>query len=438
MLPITRRTAAAALAAGALTSFAVPASAAERRSIPLLGAVTNLLTGATTTTTTATTTATTAAGTTTASAPVPTSLPTLPVPTVPVDTAVVTNLVNQIVSTTPVGTTPLPTPTITAVVTDVLASGVTPTLPAVDAVVDSVTATVADPAQAPTQVPILVSTLLAGGADPAVVAGAVNEVLTAAGAPTAVVEAAVDSAVGQLLAVGLPTDATALEGVVSAVIGGAAPTGAILEPVAQVLDGLAANTALPADVRQQIAALAADVRAAGTQPLSQAKLTEIADVLSTVAGTASVPKPVGASLGTLSGLFGPKPKPTAPPVTAPKPPTTGPALALTSAMRARIAKVAVSKDRKKAKVSLRCPASAVIGCAVTTQARYAGKNVGKASSVVMRPGESRTVTVKLPKKTTRALKRKGGKLGARAVTYLGANLKPSASRTVEVRKAKRR
>jgi hypothetical protein len=349
----------------------------------------------------------------------------------PVDPNLVTTLLTQITGTG------LPVDQLTAVVTDLLATGVDPNANVIEDLIDTVVSTVTTP----TQVSDLVDQLLAGGAETGLVGGMVGELLGSVGATAE----QVTQVVGALLADGLPTDATALTGILDALSGGAAPTGALLSPVADLVDQLAAKTALPADVRSDLQALAQAIRDANVTEVPAAVLETVGGVLGTVAGTASLPAPVVDVLGSLAGLFGKtKPGTTTTPTPGAGAPAAGgptattaarPRLQLTSAMRARISRVVAAKDRRKLKVTVRCPSVAVLGCATSVQGRFAGRAVGKPVAKILLPGQTTVLTLRMPAATTRTLKRRGGRVGARALTYLGTNLQPTASRTATVRRA---
>lgn len=394
-------------AAHAATASSTPTSTqVQSRSLlgGLLGGLTGGLTGGTTTT-----------------------------PTAPV-TSTVTSLVNQLVSSG--STAGLPLEDLTSVVATLVDTGALGTvtdgtlLSEVPILGDLVTQTV-ETVTAGTLSGDLVGNLLGGGVTLGALPGVVDQLLSGAGAPTELVSSLVDQVVGDLLAVGLPTDTALLDGLLGSLTGGADATGSLLEPVAQLLDTLAANAALPADLRTLATQLAGQIRVVGTGLLGGDLLATVGDLLGGVAGTANVPTPVSDALSRLANLL----RARSGGVTAT--PTTKTPFRITKAMRVKVRSVKVSKDRKKARAVIVCPTTALAGCYATSRLRWSGKATGRTVANVLRPGQAKTITISLPKKVRTTLGKRGGKLGVRVVTVTqDGNV--SASRTETVAKPRKR
>jgi hypothetical protein len=352
-------------------------------------------------------------------------------PVVTVAPSTVTSVVSQV--TTQTGGT-LDAGQVTTVVTELLTSGVDAAV--VTTVVDDVLAAAADP-QA---VEALVQQLVAGGLDAGVVPAVLDQVLAEAGVAPVLAQAAVAQAVAELLATGLPTDASSLQAALAALTAGTAPSASLLAPITAVLDALGANALLPADLQATVDGLATTLRSGTPGALTPTVTDTLASLLLGVSQQAAVPQPVKDVLAQLAGAIAQRPwtfeLPKVPGGAGPGAGAGGGAgpVVLTAAMRARISRVAVDRARKVVRITLRCPAAAVFGCAVQSRARVGGKPVGAPVTTFLRPSQTTTVKVRLPAATTRTVRRRGGQVGARATTLLGT-LKPTASRTTTVRKA---
>ncbi len=86
------------------------------------------------------------------------------------------------------------------------------------------------------------------------------------------------------------------------------------------------------------------------------------------------------------------------------------------ATRATIKSVKVAKNRRSAKIKLRCPTAAASSCKVKLSGKLAGKKATKSRSATVVRGATKTVTVKLTKSATTRLKSKGGTLKISAKT----------------------
>lgn len=412
----TRSSAALLLCVGATTAFAAPAAqastaapdapAAHATSRGLLDGLLGGLTGTTTTTTTTT-------------API---------------TSTVTSLVDQLVSS---GTTlGLDTTQLTNVVATVVDSGALGTvtdatlLSEIPILGDLVTGTV-QTVTGGTLSGDLVGNLLGSGVALGTLPAVVDQLLSSAGAPTELVESLVGQVVGDILAVGLPTDASALDGLLGSLLGGAPLTGNLLEPVAGVLDALAANEALPADLRDVARTLAVTIRSTGSGLLPTDLVVRVGDLLGGVGSTANTSSPVRTALGSLSGLLRG--------YTGPASGLGRSAFRVTKEMRAKVRKVRVTKDRAKVRATIACPATALAGCYATSRLRHAGRSTGKSVTSILRPGQVTTLTFKVPAKVRGALRKRGGRIAVRVVSATqDGNVSASRSQAVKRLRAARR
>lgn len=335
--------------------------------------------------------------------------------------------------------TGLPVGQVTPIVDGLLAGGVTPDV--LTNVLPELTSAVANPAD-PTA---LVQDLLAQGVATASIVSLVDGLLGSVADPTG----AVNAVIAQLLAVGLPADTTALSGVLAALQGGALPTGSLLGPVAGVLDALAVNQALPADVRGTLAGLSTTVKAAGDGVLPTDVLEQVSGVLGAVGGALGPSSSTGGLLGGLAGLLPPKSSTTTTTQTKPGVTTTTTPGATPGApvrrgtlnlkdLTATVSSLKVDKARRVARVKVSCPARSFVPCTVKTAASVDGLRSGKAVKTTLKAGRSKVVSFKLPATKARKLGRRGGKLSVRAVTsYAGYQL-GTARKAVTVKKAAKR
>jgi hypothetical protein len=109
--------------------------------------------------------------------------------------------------------------------------------------------------------------------------------------------------------------------------------------------------------------------------------------------------------------------------------------AATARDKAVIKRVGVNKKKTIASVRIACPRSAPAVCSTTLRASVAGKS---SRAVVTRIGQntSKRVKLKLTKKATKRLKRRGGSVAVVATTAFGTQ-KFSAKATLKVKKAKK-
>lgn len=352
-----------------------------------------------------------------------------PAPTT-VSPTVVTSLVGQL------GTVPgLTTPQVTAAVTDLLAGGVPADLGVLQGVLPDLSSSLSS--GSPTA---LVAGLLGQGVPAGSIVSLVDTLLSGVADPSATVSAVV----GQLLGAGLPADPAALDAVLAALRGGAAPTGNLLDPVAGVLDVLAANAALPAEARASLADLSATVRSAGAGVLGDDVLGQVSGVLGVVGSALGTGSPVKEALNGLAGLLPGKAT-----TTTTKPPSSSTTTAPTAGgpgrrgaldlkdVTATVSALKIDKARRVAKVTLRCPKQAFVPCTVRTAASVDGLRSGKAVKMTLKAGAAKVVSFKLPAVKARKLGRRGGRLSVRAVTsYAGYQL-GTASRAVKVSKRRR-
>lgn len=356
-----------------------------------------------------------------------------PTPTA-VSPSTVTNLVTQLQLLGTPGT--VGGQSLTTVVNELLEGGLPATVGAVQTVLPDLTSALA-PGGTPTA---LVGQLLSQGVSAVAIIPIVDQLLATVADPTG----AVNAVVGQLLAVGLPTDTTALSGVLAALQGGALPTGTLLAPVAGVLDALAANEALPAEVRATVAGLSTTVKATGDSVLGTDLLEQVSGILGTVGGALGTGSATGGLLGGLAGLLPPKATTTAKPTTTT--PVTSPVTTTPTApgkrgtldlkdLTAVVSSLKVDKARKVAKIKVSCPARSFVPCTVKTAASVDGLRSGKAVKTTLKAGQAKTLSIKLPSTKTRKLSRRGGRLSVRAVTsYAGYQL-GTASKAIKVAKA---
>lgn len=360
---------------------------------------------------------------------------------------IVSSLVTQLTSTaTAVG---LPTSQLTPVVTQLLSGGVPATPEAVGNLLDDIVGA----AGSQQDLTGLISGLLAQGLSAGAIAPLIDDVLgTVGGAgltdPTSIVSAVV----GQLLAVGLPTnaaglDAAGLTNLLALLNTGADPTGLLLEPVAKLLDTVGGNSALPLDVTSALLGLTTSIRSAGTGVVPQDLLGQISGLLTSLTGTATLTKPVSDALSGLAGLLlKPVAKsgtPVVPPTLTPlaPPPTVAPVkkkptLSLKD-LTAVLSSLKVDKARSVVTATLKCPATSPIGCVVKSATTLDGLKSGRAAAMTLKPGVSKTLKLKLPATGAHKLRRKGGKVSVKATTsYAGYKL-GTASKAMRVAKVKK-
>ncbi|MDW5595170.1 hypothetical protein VSS74_12535 [Conexibacter stalactiti] len=110
--------------------------------------------------------------------------------------------------------------------------------------------------------------------------------------------------------------------------------------------------------------------------------------------------------------------------------------AATARDKAVIKRVAVNKQKTVASVRIACPSSAPAVCSTTLRAAVAGKS-SKAATTRIGQSKSKLVKLKLTKKATKQLKRRGGSVSVVATTAFGTQ-KFSAKATLKVKKAKAR
>lgn len=110
--------------------------------------------------------------------------------------------------------------------------------------------------------------------------------------------------------------------------------------------------------------------------------------------------------------------------------------AATARDKAVIKRVAVNKQKTIASVRIACPSSAPAVCSTTLRAAVAGKS-SKAATTRIGQNKSKLVKLKLTKKATKQLKRRGGSVSVVATTAFGTQ-KFSAKATLKVKKAKAR
>jgi hypothetical protein len=87
-----------------------------------------------------------------------------------------------------------------------------------------------------------------------------------------------------------------------------------------------------------------------------------------------------------------------------------------SSLRASITSVKVAKNRRSAKVKLRCPSAASSSCKVLISMTLGAKKAASKKSSTISRGSAKTVTVKLLSSATSKLTSEGGKLRVSAKT----------------------
>lgn len=357
---------------------------------------------------------------------------TAPAP-VPVSTSTVTSLVTTIVPTTG-----LPTATVTPIVQNLLAAGV-PSASVVGPLVTQVTAAVAsgDPTA-------LVSSLVAQGLDVGSIVPLVSGLLAGGGLDATTVG---NQVLGSLLAVGLPTDAaglsnTGLTGLLAALQGGALPTGDLLAPVAALFDTLAANAALPTEVQDALKTVSGTIRSTGSGVLPDGLLGQITGTLGSLTGAASLTPVVGGTLNGLAGLLVPKQATPVKPGTT----TTLPGATLVPGGAARrgtlnlkdltatLSGVKVDQARKVLSAKVTCPKTSFVPCTVKSLLSLDGQRTGKATRTTLKPGQVRTIKLKLAPAGARKLARRGGRVTVKATSSYAGYTLGSASKATSVKK----
>ena len=364
-------------------------------------------------------------------------------PSTPSTSTVDANVVSSLVTVLDPATS-LGGPQLTSVVTNFLASGVPADAAAIAPLLTQVTTVLGnggDPAA-------LVSGLLGQGLAAGEIVPLVDELLAGVVDPSATVTAVV----GQLLAAGLPTDAAGLDaaGITSllgALQGGAAPTGDLLGPVTGLLDTVAANTALPADVRTALAGLSSTVKTVGGSVLSDDLLGQVNGVLGSLVGSAALSGPVKDALSGLTGLLVPGKTPAATPKTtittttpAAVPPVTVPPRRGTLNLKdltATVSSLKVDKARKTLTAKVTCPKKSFVPCTVKSLLSVDGLRSGKATKTTLKAGQSKTIKIKLASAGARKLARRGGKVTVKATSSHAGYTLGSASKAVKVEKAKK-
>lgn len=334
--------------------------------------------------------------------------------------AQVTALVTQLLPTAPA----LPGTDLTTAVTNLLAGGVPGNLGTLQEVLPDLSAALTGGSATG-----LVEELLSQGLPTASIVPLVDQLLTGVADPSATVTAVV----GQLLGAGLPTDATALSGVLAALQGGALPTGSLLSPVAGVLDTLAQNDALPAEVRATIAGLSTSVRSAAGGVVGTDVLTQVGGLLGTVGGALGTSSPVKDALSGLAGLLPPRTsttttRPTTTTTTIPVATPVAAAAPKRAAVNledvtATVSQLKLDRARKVLKAKVACPKKAFVPCTVKAAASVDGLRSGRAAKTTLQAGASKVVAFKLPTTKTKKLGRRGGRLTVKATTtYAGYRL----------------
>lgn len=355
---------------------------------------------------------------------------------------VITNLVNTVLTLPGADTAGVST--VTNLVTELLDAGLPADANVVTGLLDSVLGVVGTNAAPTDVITDLVGGLLSQGVGLVDLTSVVNGVLGDAGSGVVGLDTVTDIVNG-LLAGGLPTDAAGLAGVLELLDLGALPTASLLTPVTDILDQLAANTALPAELRAAVQSLSDTVKGSGDATLTDSVMRTVGSVLGILGGNTALTKPVQDILGALSGLLTGS-------STSSKNPTgttsggtkyiyattPGKSTATTKAlgdMRARVSRVVINKARTKATATISCPIVAVLGCSVKIKPTLSGKVSGATKSVLLVPGTQRKVALKLTNSSVKRLRARGGRLAVRATTTISSK-SYNASRMLQV--AKRR
>ena len=109
---------------------------------------------------------------------------------------------------------------------------------------------------------------------------------------------------------------------------------------------------------------------------------------------------------------------------------TGATTAAFTRYRARITSLKVASNRRSAKVTLSCPATAPKRCVVKLKGAISGRRAFASKQIVMLRNTRKTLTMKLTSASSKRLTKKGGSLKASAATSYSSLA--AASKTVKV------
>lgn len=259
---------------------------------------------------------------------------------------------------------------------------------------------------------------------------------------------------------GLPLDSldllpSVIDGLNRALIGleraGGTPTADLLQPLIPLLDQVARTAGLPVPLRELINQVIDLLRNAtgALDPLLSTQVSTILDLIGNTPGVSRETRTVierttqilnnstpgaggqggsggqgGQGGGSNGGGTG----------------TGGTGLSVRRAATARdkavIKRVAVNRQKTVTSVRIACPSGAPAVCSTTLRAAVAGKS-SKTATTRIGQGKSKLVKLKLTKKATRQLKRRGGKVTVVATTKFGTK-SFQAKATLSVKKAKAR
>jgi hypothetical protein len=207
----------------------------------------------------------------------------------------------------------------------------------------------------------------------------------------------------------VPQTIDELDQLITALEDGAAPTGTLLAPVAQLLDEVAATPSLSAPLPDLLRELAGLIRGTSGEldPLLASQLERVLSSVANTPGLTAEQRTVIERTATLIAQGGSSR-------------AAGPrAVVATKRDRAVIKRIRVNRARTRIAVRIACPRRAPATCATRVTASFAGRKAAKPKRVRIADGRSKVVRLRMVRAARSASARQGGRLKVRVVTRFG-------------------
>lgn len=208
----------------------------------------------------------------------------------------------------------------------------------------------------------------------------------------------------------LPQTIDELDGLISSLIDGERPTGALLEPVARLLDEVAAS--VPGSLNELLREVAALVRGTSGE-LDPLLVNQLRRLLVMIGNTPGVTREQRSVIERVTTVL------TQAAASNNNGNTTKPAILATKRDRAVVKRVNVDPSRNRVGLRVECPKRAPATCVVRVSARFAGRKAANPKSTRIGAGRSKVVRLRLLKQARSASIRRGGKLRITVATRFG-------------------
>jgi hypothetical protein len=216
---------------------------------------------------------------------------------------------------------------------------------------------------------------------------------------------------------GLPIDALTLppalldrlRELLNALEGGEQPTGALLAPVRDLLDSVAADPALPDALAALLSQLAGSLEST-TGALDPLLANQVESALNSIAATPGLAPGDRTTIERISTFVSSRGGSAA----------GAKARTATKRDRAVIKRIRVNKARTRVGVRIACPRSAPSTCATTVTAKLGTRKAARGKHVRIAAGRAKVVRLKLVRTARTASVRRGGRLNVRVVTAFGS------------------